>query len=185
MSTTPHDPQALTANTSLDDRAFEHACIDSWASLVRYLRAISGPGLDVDDLAARTLEVAWKRRETLVDATGFTTWLLTIARHVASNGRRSARRRSALVARLGGLREHRASHPSAHAELVRDEAGPATHALGMLGVDDREVIVLHAWEGLEPIEIAVVLGISRDAAAQRLHRARRRLERAMDQGDQS
>ncbi len=38
---------------------------------------------------------------------------------------------------------------------------------------DRELIALAGWEGLEPREIAVVLGCSRNAARIRLHRARR------------
>lgn len=184
MTTTEHDTKSSIASPTLDDSAFGEACVGAWASLVRYLRAISGAGQDVEELAGLTLETAWRRRATLVDAGGFTPWLLMIARHTASNGRRSANRRSFLIARLVGLRELRATHPSAHAELVRTEAGPATRALATLGVADREVIVLHAWEALEPVQIAEVLGISRDAAAQRLHRARRRLERALEMGEQ-
>ena len=48
-------------------------------------------------------------------------------------------------------------------------------ALGMLAEADREVLLLAAWEQLEPAEIATVLGITRTAARSRLHRARVRL----------
>ena len=44
-------------------------------------------------------------------------------------------------------------------------------ALEALSDEDREVLLLKAWEELEPAEIASVLGISRVAARSRLHRA--------------
>lgn len=46
---------------------------------------------------------------------------------------------------------------------------------GQLAPTDQEVLRLTAWEGLAPAEIARVLGISPNAAAIRLHRARGRL----------
>src|ERR1700733_4310110 len=39
---------------------------------------------------------------------------------------------------------------------------------------DRELLALSSWEGLDPGQIAVVLGCSRNAARIRLHRARKR-----------
>lgn len=71
-------------------------------------------------------------------------------------------------------------HPSAHAELLRNEPGPATRALATLGDRDREILVLHAWEDLDNASIATVLGISSAAVAQRLHRARTRLASALE-----
>ncbi|HWT23737.1 MAG TPA: sigma-70 family RNA polymerase sigma factor, partial [Solirubrobacteraceae bacterium] len=44
-----------------------------------------------------------------------------------------------------------------------------------LGDKDREVLRLWAWEQLAPREIAVVLGITPNAASVRLHRATKRL----------
>ncbi|TCC57419.1 sigma-70 family RNA polymerase sigma factor [Kribbella pittospori] len=46
---------------------------------------------------------------------------------------------------------------------------------------DRELLSLVAWEGLDTAQLAAALGCSRNSAAVRLHRARRRLERLMDQ----
>ncbi len=53
-------------------------------------------------------------------------------------------------------------------------------ALAGLRPDDREVLRLAAWEGLDPRAMGLVLGCSPNAAAIRLHRARRRLQEAMD-----
>jgi RNA polymerase sigma-70 factor (ECF subfamily) len=51
-----------------------------------------------------------------------------------------------------------------------------------LSDEDRELLLLVAWEGLSPNEVAKVLGISSLAARSRLHRARRRL-RALIESD--
>jgi RNA polymerase sigma-70 factor (ECF subfamily) len=57
---------------------------------------------------------------------------------------------------------------------------PILAALASLGSDDREIVLLAAWEELSPAEIGAVLGISQIAARSRLHRARKRLRAALD-----
>jgi RNA polymerase sigma-70 factor (ECF subfamily) len=44
---------------------------------------------------------------------------------------------------------------------------------------DREILMLTAWEGLTPREIAAVMGISANVVRVRLHRARRRVEQRL------
>lgn len=61
----------------------------------------------------------------------------------------------------------------AHAHTVQ-----LVRALRQLKNSDREVLVLAAWEGLGTTEIAVVIGSTENAAAIRLHRARKRLAEA-------
>jgi RNA polymerase sigma-70 factor (ECF subfamily) len=64
--------------------------------------------------------------------------------------------------------------PSDHVVLAADVG----RALEELSARDREVLELAAWEGLEPREIATVLGISQAAARQRLSRARAAVRRS-------
>lgn len=52
-------------------------------------------------------------------------------------------------------------------------------ALTRLSESDRELLLLIAWEGLSPVEAAVVLGIKPATARVRLLRARRRLTQAL------
>lgn len=165
-------------------RSFEDGLRDCWAPTVRYLRAIASLHADVDDLAARAVEVAWRKRGELRSNNEMLPWLLTIARHVARNSARSERRRVRLRVRIAGARE-REHQSDAHDELVRGEPGPATKALAGLSRSDREVLVLHAWEELGAADIAKVLGVSRPAASQRLKRARERLQEAIEKGDES
>ena len=76
-----------------------------------------------------------------------------------------------------------------HAESVRQasRATDADHAVARVAAafarlsdDDRDVLMLAAWEGLDAGEIATVIGGSRNAARIRLHRARRRMARELD-----
>jgi RNA polymerase sigma-70 factor (ECF subfamily) len=95
-------------------------------------------------------------------------WLFACARRVLANQRRGAARSEALIARLATTSAIDAGDASGVMDLVGI-------ALTELGERDREVLLLSAWEGLEPAQIAIVLGCSRTAATVRLHRARRRL----------
>jgi len=93
-----------------------------------------------------------------------------------ANAARGRRRRERLAARAAG------DAPGASSEA--DPAGVLA-ALAGLRPGDREVLRLAAWEGLDPQAMGLVLGCSPNAAAIRLHRARRRLEEAMnDPGDE-
>lgn len=59
----------------------------------------------------------------------------------------------------------------------RDELRTAMKALTE---DEREVLLLVAWDGLSPAEAARVLGITAEASRTRLRRARVRAQRALD-----
>lgn len=52
-------------------------------------------------------------------------------------------------------------------------------ALGTLSADDRQLVLLVAWDELSPTDAAAVLGISAVAARSRLHRARTRAQAAL------
>ena len=97
-------------------------------------------------------------------------WLYGVARNTVANARRSAARRARLDARIGE-----------HAQYVWHDSSAATEmdaVLERLSDDDREVLMLVAWEGLGPADLGRVLGVSSSAAAVRLHRARSRLSAA-------
>lgn len=53
-------------------------------------------------------------------------------------------------------------------------------ALAQLNPDDREILLLVAWEQLAPAEVAVALEIPQGTARSRLHRARRLLQQYLD-----
>jgi RNA polymerase sigma-70 factor (ECF subfamily) len=132
-----------------------------------------------DDVVAEVFLVAWRRLEEIpADAR---VWLLGTARRVLANERRSSARRHALADRL----EHEArrspsGEPTADRPLTPEfSAGHLADALASLGEGDREALLLIAWEGLSHREAARVLGVRESTFGVRLHRARRRLEKAL------
>lgn len=121
-----------------------------------------------DDAVSEVFVIAWRRLEDVPDDA--LPWLLGCARNVLSHQRRRSRRDLALFDRL-------TAQPAPGSSLAGDHALVA--ALAQLSNRDREVLLLIAWEGLEPAQAARVLGCSRDALAVRLHRARKRLAAAL------
>jgi RNA polymerase sigma factor (sigma-70 family) len=135
---------------------------------------------DAADVVAETFLVAWRRLDELPDGDAARLWLYGTARRVLANQRRSQRRRERLAERVRSHIVHETEPGPADAHL-----GPAVVALARLRPDDRELLALMAWEGLDAGEIAQVLGCSRNAARIRLHRARRRFARELDRADGS
>jgi RNA polymerase sigma-70 factor (ECF subfamily) len=131
------------------------------------------PAASADDVVADVFLTAWRRLNEAPDDD--LAWLLRIARDVLSNRRRSERRRVSLRERVfaQAVVDERARRDSA------DDEPPVIKALSCLAERDQELLLLVAWDGLERAQAAAVLGISPGAFAVRLHRARRRLERAL------
>jgi RNA polymerase sigma-70 factor, ECF subfamily len=120
---------------------------------------------DAEDVVAETFAVAWRRAADLPAPETALPWLLGIARRVAANQRRSGNRLRALIGRLR-------AQPLPVATRALDS--PAAEALDRLPPADQELLRLLAWDGLSQAEAGAVLGISANAVAIRLHRARRR-----------
>jgi RNA polymerase sigma-70 factor (ECF subfamily) len=123
------------------------------------------------DVAAATFEVAWRRLDEVPEEP--LPWLYAVARRLLANSWRGDDRRQRLRQRLRPL----ADNPDT-AETVTD-ASVARRALAGLRPDDRELLMLVAWEGLDPDAAARSLGISLPTFTVRLHRARRRLEKEL------
>ena len=92
-----------------------------------------------------------------------------------ANHRRGERRRSTLGDRL--RRELIAHVPDTSDDVV--QRADVTAAMRRLSTRDQEVLELHLWEGLEPREIAEVLGLTATVVRPRLSRARSRLREVL------
>lgn len=101
-------------------------------------------------------------------------WLLGVARRVLSTQRRTEQRGAALQERLV---DSLSELPAAQSP---DEPGLAG-ALARLPEQDRELLLLIAWEELSPAQAAVALDVRPATVRVRLHRARRRLAKALAQ----
>lgn len=151
--------------------AYERMFRARHAAVYRYvLRRIEEAA--VDDVVGETFLVAWRRYDEI--AGDPLPWLLGIARRLCANHLRGRARRSALGARLQAE-----PHPSVESDA--DAGGTAILlALASLREGDREALLLIAWDGLSNPQAAKVLGCGVGAFAVRLHRARRRLARALE-----
>ena len=161
------DPEAMERFQAL--YADHHATV--------YAYAVSRVGRQLaDEVVSETFLVAWRR---LADVPApALPWLLTVARNTAcSQFRGSARQRSISAELRAWVTEAELSAPDVADEVAERTAVLA--ALAALPEADRELLTLVAWHGLKPAEAAQVVGCSTAAYFVRLHRARRRLERAM------
>jgi RNA polymerase sigma-70 factor (ECF subfamily) len=149
---------------------FERVYQDCYAAVQRYAaRRVAAEA--VQDVVADTFMTAWRRYGELHGEP--LPWLLGIARRTAANQRRGGARREALHERLSG--EQRLS-----AETRLGSGDPhLAAALATLAERDREALMLVAWDGLEHRVAATVMGCSTGAFTVRVHRARRKLERAL------
>jgi RNA polymerase sigma-70 factor (ECF subfamily) len=155
---------------------FTAVAAEVWDPLQRYLRRRAAAD-DVDDVAAETLTVLWRRLDQVPAGTELP-WCYATARRCLANHRRGTVRRRRLVDRVTGRRETRLHEPDAAAAV--DELDPDLHrALAQLSADDRELLQLWAWEQLSVSELAVALETSPNTISVRLRRARQRLAAAI------
>jgi RNA polymerase sigma-70 factor (ECF subfamily) len=160
-----------------DDRErFERLYRENFRAVLRFALARIDPDR-AKDVAAETFLVAWRRLDDVPPEPR--AWLLGVARRVLAGQYRSETRRDALAVRLRGAQG--AESPDFAVALAdRDEV---LSAFAALRERDREVLRLVAWDGLTPGEGAEVLQVTRLAFTVRLHRARRRLQRALERGE--
>lgn len=150
---------------------FEALASEVYEPLQRYARRRIDANV-VDDIVADTMLTLWRRLED-VPAEASLPWAYGIARRHIANHRRAAGRRLNLIRRV-----------EAQPQPVVTTDGPLDAelhvALESLDDHDRELLRLWAWEQLEPAEMATVLGVTANAAAIRLHRAKKKLGKNLE-----
>jgi RNA polymerase sigma-70 factor (ECF subfamily) len=161
---------------------FEAIYTEHYGAIWAYVRRRTATAADVDDVVAQTWLTVWRRLDS-VPADATLPWCYATARRVLANHRRGTDRRLRLVQRLttdagrvrGGVDDSLVS------EGLADDlrAARLRAALDRLSEPDRELLRLVAWEALSHTDIAAVLGTSTANVSVRLHRARRRLEAAL------
>lgn len=156
------------------ERRFRALAADVVEPVRRYL-ARRTDAATIDDVLNETLLVCWRRLDDVpAEPDEAVPWAIVVARNLLANAERAERRRGRLTAKIIALDPpvtvvvDASADPSADSDAVRD-------ALSRLRRDDAELLRLWAWDHLESPQLATVLGISPNAAAIRLHRAKGRL----------
>jgi RNA polymerase sigma-70 factor (ECF subfamily) len=146
----------------------------------RYLARRIGSDL-ADELAAETFAIAFaKRGRYNVSVEDARPWLFGIATKLAHRHWRREERELRAYARSGV--DAAAPSPAERAAARADSAGagPAiAAALAALTADERDVLLLYAWEELDQPEIAAALSIALGTVKSRLHRARSRVRQSL------
>jgi RNA polymerase sigma factor (sigma-70 family) len=157
---------------------FEHLYDHTSLQVLGYaLRRADSPE-DAADVVSETFMIAWRRLDEVPTGDEARLWLYGVARRVLANQRRGQQRRERLNARL----RDEVAVVSARAMAERPAPDSAVMAaLARLDEADRELITLVAWERLDRDQIATMLGCSRATIRVRLHRARRRLARLLEE----
>ncbi|MBC6457585.1 sigma-70 family RNA polymerase sigma factor [Actinomadura sp. HBU206391] len=137
--------------------------------------AVSRAGRQIaDEVVSETFAIAWRRLDDVPEPP--LPWLLGVARNVLRDNFRTEARRESFNAELriwtDGAEGDIAEHVAERLSVLR--------AMAALPEDDREVLILVAWQGLTPRDAARVVGCSPTALRVRLHRARKRLIQAID-----
>ncbi|MFB9834700.1 RNA polymerase sigma factor [Actinoallomurus acaciae] len=125
-----------------------------------------------EEVTSETFCVVWRRLHDLPDPP--LPWIFGIARNVLRENYRAQAREESLAAEL---RHWTSSVPDIGEDV--EERTSVLRALATLSDADRELLTLAAWHGLPTDEAAKVIGCSRATYFVRLHRARKRLDRAM------
>ena len=150
------------------------------AAIHRYVARRLGAAV-ADDLLGETFAIAFaQRRRYDPSREDAAPWLYGIATNLVGGHRRAeARRLRALHRRpqddaLEPMADVVAARVTAQAQRREIAA-----ALGRLPAAQRDVVLLHAWAGLDYAEIADALGIPVGTVRSRLSRARERLQRTI------
>jgi len=163
----------------VDETQFEQIYRARLGQVLAYVRRRAASAESAEEVAAETFLIAWRRRDELPAEP--LPWLYGVARRVLSNQRRGDGRRAALLDALAHDRTGPAGALADHLAPFTPVESRLASALIALEDDDREALMLVAWEELGYRDAAAVLSISEPAFSRRLRRARSRLETLLDE----
>jgi RNA polymerase sigma factor (sigma-70 family) len=175
---------AAVIRSSISDPAAFATIFDRHAgSIYRFLARRVEPA-EADGLLGEVFRIAFERRESFdQERPSARPWLYGIATNVVTRHRRSEHRRLRAMARLASTRV--ADH-----DLVGDRVSETIDAdaawaqlveiIDGLPADERDTLLLYAWEELSYADIAAALDVPVGTVRSRLNRARRRLRASHD-----
>jgi RNA polymerase sigma factor (sigma-70 family) len=160
---------------AVDEAALTQLYDEHARDLHRYLARRLTPAA-ADDVVAETFLVAWKQRRRFDPSRGAPrAWLFGIATNLLRRHARTEAATLRALARSAG-RADRPEPTDVASRVDATRAGPVlAAALATLRREERDVLLLVAWAGLRPAEIAAALNIDDGTVRTRLHRARTKL----------
>ena len=166
------------------ERAPEAVLSEHYPRILRYVRGMVRDPVEAEDLTQEAFLRAHRRRDSLQDPEATLAWLYGIATHECLDRLRQRTRRAPTQSGIDPETLAAADPgPSAELRLEQQEMSACVQTyVADLSDSYRAVLQLHDAEGLTAREIAELLGESVGAVKIRLHRARKRLQRALEEG---
>lgn len=125
-----------------------------------------------EDISQETFLIAWQSRSSLEEPEQLRGWLCGIARNLSNNHLRQSNRHYERE-QLGDVPDTSGATDEAESKVVaQEEQALVWSTLASIDETYREPLVLYYREGATVAEISATLGISHDAAKQRLSRGR-------------
>ena len=132
-----------------------------------------------DDAVQQALVVAWRELPSLRDADKFTPWTTRILVRICYESSRSSRLTAVNVVPLEAAGSKSSSDIAADVAL----SDQLERAFRRLPPEQRAILVLRHFVGLEPTEIADTLGVPAGTIRSRLHYAHREMRAAIEADD--
>jgi RNA polymerase sigma-70 factor (ECF subfamily) len=157
------------ANWITAEPDWDQVYADELPRVLNFFRYRLPQAADAEDLTARTFEKAWRARHRYRrDLAGFSTWLLTIARHVAIDYLRTRQRYEPLEVATAVPSSSRT--PEQHA-VDDSHARRLADLLATLEPRQRELIAMKYGADMTNRAIAHATGLSESNVGTILHRA--------------
>ncbi|MCO5968507.1 RNA polymerase sigma factor [Actinoallomurus soli] len=172
------DP-ALVAASLEDPESFGELFRRHAPRLHAYVKRRLGPTL-ADDVVSETFAVAFRRRERFDGRAEVGAWLWGIASKLIARHHRQETRMYRAFARTGVDPAEDGVAESADDRMAAAALGPhLAKALATLSAQDRNALLLLAWGELSYAEIAATLDLPLGTVKAKIHRARKKLRKAL------
>jgi RNA polymerase sigma factor (sigma-70 family) len=165
-------------------RAFERLIVAHQNVVYAIISATTNEFAMSEDLAQEVFLAAWTKLPTLKDNTRFLPWLRAIARNHANQHLRTQihkRKHHTTVENEAHLSNMTTREPSGEQLYLREEQQHLLQqALHNMAVETRELFILYYHENKSISDAAAQLGLTTEAAKQRLSRGRKQLRHELE-----
>ena len=166
---------------STQQASFEKLAQELSPALLRYLRRLVGDQAVADDLLQETLIRIARGLPSFSGRASVKTWAFSIATNAAADYFRQPERRLRIVD-VGEADDLPDTGPRVDERIVVDEMNACVRqVIDSLPGDYRSALVLHDLEGLTAEQTAEICDCSLATVKIRIHRARARLKKALQQ----
>jgi len=157
---------------------------EHYPRIYRYVLSLVRDRAEAEDLTQETFLRAHRQHESLRDPVAAVPWLYSIATRVCLDRLRQRARRAQRESPLDPETQSPPDPaPTAQLRVEQDEMSICVQSyVAELSDSYRAVVLLHDVHGLTCPQIAKLLGDSPGAVKVRLHRARKRLQSALESG---